>query len=100
MDANDEHRINALGPIDSTEGGMAIDIRFLQSRKAPFPIDVIFDVIFTAFKLVHPSNVLSSIEVTKDGIVIDANDSHPLNASDPIDSTEDGMIIDVRFLQL
>ena len=78
---------------------MVIDVRFLQLRKVLFPIDVIFDVILTVFKLRHPQNVSSLIEVTPDAIVMDANDSHPLNARDPIDVTEDGMIIDVRFLQ-
>ena len=58
------------------------------------------DVMFTVFKLVHPKNVLSLIEVTDGGIVMDVNDSHPLNPLDPIDFTEEGMIIDVRFLQL
>ena len=61
--------------------------------------DVIFDVKFTVFKLLHPSNVLSLIEVTPDGIVMDDNDSHPPNAKFPIDLTEDGILIDVRFLQ-
>ena len=79
---------------------MIIDVRFLQSLKALFPIDVRFDVIFTVFKLVHPSNVKSSINVTPDGIVIDVNDAHPLNAWTPIDVTEDGIVIDVRLLQL
>ena len=62
-------------------------------------MDVIFDVIFTVFKLMHPENVNSLIEVTPDGIVMDVNDSHPLNAQYPIDLTESGMFIDVRFLQ-
>ena len=56
---------------------MFIDVRFLQSSKAYHPIDVIFDVIFTVFKLIHPLNVPSSIEVTFDGIMMDVNDSHP-----------------------
>ena len=43
--------------------------------------------------------MLSLIEVTPDGIVMDVNDEHPENALDPIDFTEDGMVIDVRFLQ-
>ena len=43
--------------------------------------------------------MLTSIEVTPDGIVIDVNDEHPENAWYPIDVTEDGMVIDVRFLQ-
>ena len=60
---------------------------------------MIFDAIFTVFKLLHPWNVLSLTEVTSDGIVMDVNDEHPENAPDPIDFTEDGMIIDVRFLQ-
>ena len=59
---------------------MAIDARFLQSRKALIPIDVSFDVIFTVLKPEHPWNVESLIEVTPDGIVMDANDSHPVNA--------------------
>ena len=54
MDVNDEHPLNALVPIDVTEDGIFIDVRFLQSRKALLPIDVIFDVIFTVFKLIHP----------------------------------------------
>ena len=54
MDVNDEHPENAYGSIDLTEGGMAIDVRLLQSSKAPIPIDVRFDVIFTVFKLKHP----------------------------------------------
>ena len=57
IDVNDEHPENALGPIDVTEDGMVIDIRFLQFWKAELPIDVIFDVIFTVFKLIHPLNV-------------------------------------------
>ena len=61
---------------------------------------MIFDVIFTIFKLLHPLNVLSLIEVTPDGIVIDINDSQKENASVPIEVTEDGMFIDVRFWQL
>ena len=59
---------------------------------------MIFDVIFTIFKLLHPLNVKSLIEVTPNGIVMDVNDEHPENALDPIDVTEDGIIIDVRFL--
>ena len=59
MDVNDSHPENALDPIDLTEDGMVIDVRFLQSRKASFPINVIFDVIFTVFKLIHPLNVWS-----------------------------------------
>ena len=55
---------------------MVIDVRLLHSRKAPFPIDVIFDVIFTVFKLKHSSNVPLLIEVTFGGIVIDVNDEH------------------------
>ena len=78
---------------------MIIDVRFLHSRKALFPIDAIFDVIFTLFKLIHPLNVRLLIEVTFGGIVMDVNDSHPENACVPIDVTEDGMIIDVRLLQ-
>ena len=31
---------------------------------------------------------------------MDVNDSHPLNALDSIDVTDDGMFIDARFLQL
>ena len=57
-------------------------------------------MIFTIFKLLHPLNVLSLIEVTFDGIVIDVNDEHLENASVPIEVTEDGIVIDVRFLQL
>ena len=56
-------------------------------------------MIFTLFKLIHPLNVLSLIDVTRDGILKDVNDLHPENALDPIDFTEDGMIIDIRFLQ-
>ena len=59
---------------------------------------MIFDVIFTVFKLVHPKNVPCSIEVTLDGIVIDINDPHSLNAPNPIDVTDFGMVIDVRLL--
>ena len=77
MDVNDSHPENAYDPIVSTEDGMVIDARLLQSSKAPIPIDVRFDVIFTVFKLTHPPNVLSQIEVTPDGIVMDVNDSHP-----------------------
>ena len=78
---------------------MVIDVRFLQSSKVYLPIDLMFDVIFTVFKLIHPLNVQSLIEVTPDGIVMDVNDSHPEKAKDPIDVTEDGIVIDVRFLQ-
>ena len=53
---------------------MVIDVRFLQSSKALFPIDVIFDEIFTNFKLIHSKNVKLLIEVTLDGIVMDVND--------------------------
>ena len=79
-DVNDSHPENAKDPIDVTEDGIVIDVRFLQSRKAYAPIDVIFDVIFTVFKLIHPLNVFSLIEVTLYGIVMDVNDSHPENA--------------------
>ena len=57
MDVNDEHPKNALDPIDVTDDGMVIDVRSLHFSKALFPIDVILDVIFTLFKLVHPLNV-------------------------------------------
>ena len=77
MDVNDEHPENALDLIVFTDVGMFNDARFLQLRKALFPTDVIFDVIFTVFKLIHLENVLSSIEVTPDGIVMDVNDSQP-----------------------
>ena len=83
-----------------TENGIVIDVRFLQSWKALFPIDVRFDVIFTVFKLIHPKNVVLSISMTLGGIVMDVNDSQPENAEDPICVTEDGMFIDVRFVQL
>ena len=53
MDVNDSHPENALDPIDVTEDGMFIDVRFLQLPKALLPIDVILDVIFTVFKLIH-----------------------------------------------
>ena len=43
--------------------------------------------------------MLSLIEVTFDGIVIDVNDEHPENALDPTEVTEDGIIIDERFEQ-
>ena len=43
--------------------------------------------------------MLSPIDVTPDGILMDVNDWHPQNAYSPIDVTEDGMVIDVRFLQ-
>ena len=89
-----------MDSIDSTEDGMNIDVRLLQLRKALLPIDVIFDVIFTVFKLIHLLSVLALISVTPDGIVMDVNDSHPENAPDPIEVTEDGIIIDVRFVQL
>ena len=56
---------------------MVIDARLLQLQKALFPIDVIFDVMSTLFKLVHLLNVCSLIEVTPDGIVMDVNDEHP-----------------------
>ena len=39
------------------------------------------------------------IDIIPDGIVIDVNDSHLSNAHGPIDVTEDGMFIDARFLQ-
>ena len=52
MDVNDSHPLNALVPIEVTDDGMEIDVRFLQTEKALFPIDVMFDVIFTLFKLV------------------------------------------------
>ena len=77
MDVIDTHPSNALVPIDVTEDGMFIDERFSQSRKASISIDVIFDVIFTVFKLIHPLNVYLSIEATPDGIVMDVNDKHP-----------------------
>ena len=99
MDVNDSHPLNAWDPIDIIEDGIIIDVRFLQSLKTPFPIDVIFDVIFTVFKLIHPLNMLSLIEVTPGGIVMDVNDEHPEKAYSPILLAEDGMIIDIRFLQ-
>ena len=49
---------------------MFIDARFLQLQKALLPIDVIFDVIFTVFKLMHPKNVKLLINDTPDGIVL------------------------------
>ena len=55
MDVNDSHRQNAYGPIDATDYGIFIDVRFLQLLKALGPINVRFDdVKFTVFKLVHP----------------------------------------------
>ena len=45
---------NAFDHIDETEDGIVIEVRFLQFMKAFSPIDVRFDVIFTAFKPVHP----------------------------------------------
>ena len=39
-------------------------------------MDVIFDVIFTVFKLIHLLNVLSLIKDKPDGIVMDVNDEH------------------------
>ena len=60
---------------------------------------MIFDVIFTFLKLIHPLNVLLLISLTPDGIVMEDNDIHPKNAYGPIDVTEDGIVIDARFLQ-
>ena len=78
MDVNNSHPSNAPIPIDVTEDGMVIDVRFVQLLKAHVPIDVIFDdVIFTVFKLVQLWNVLFSIDVTPDGIEMDGKDSHP-----------------------
>ncbi len=57
IDVNDPHPLNALSAIDVTEGGIVIDVRILQLQKAWPPIEVIFDVIFTVFKIVHPLNV-------------------------------------------
>ena len=34
MDVNDSQLLNAKDPIDSTDDGMAVDIRFLQPEKA------------------------------------------------------------------
>ena len=48
----------------------------MHEEKAPFPIDVRFDVIET-----------------------DVNDEHPENAYDPIEETDDGIVIDVRLWQ-
>ena len=59
---------------------MVNDVRFLQYPKAAVLIDVIFDVIFTLFKLKHCWNAQLSIEITPDGIVTDVNDEHPENA--------------------
>ena len=56
-------------------------------------------MIFTLSKLLHPLNVLSSIEVTPDGIVIDLNDEHLENALNPIDVTDVGILMDVRLWQ-
>ena len=81
MDANDSHPEKTFDPSDVTEDGIVIDVRFLQLKKAFFPIDVTFDnLVFTVFKLMHPSNVLSLIEVTPDGIMMDVNDAHPQKA--------------------
>jgi len=79
---------------------MVIDVSFLQLAKAFPSIRVSFDVIFTVFKLKHPENVNSLISVTRDGIVMDVNDSHPSNALAPIFLTEDGIDIEVRIVQL
>ena len=57
IDDNDSQRSNACSPTDVTEDGMVIDARFLQAQKALLPINLRFDVIFTAFKLEHPLNV-------------------------------------------
>ena len=56
MDVNDSHPQNASELIDITEEGIVIDVRFVQSLKARYPNDVIFDVIFTVFKLKHSLN--------------------------------------------
>ena len=81
MDVKDSHSENAYVPIDLTEKGIFIDVRFLQRRKAESSIDVMFDdVIFTVFKLVHPLNVHSLIELTFNGIVMDVNDLQSQNA--------------------
>ena len=60
-----------------TDDGIVIDVRFVHPLKVYLPIEVRFDWIFTVFKLEHLRNVLSLIEVTPDGIVIDTNDEHP-----------------------
>jgi len=56
-DSKLEQLENAKEPTEFTEDGMVIDVRFLQLEKALVSIDVIFDVIFTVFKLKHPENV-------------------------------------------
>ena len=57
MDVNDEHPLNTPFPIDVTEDGIFIDVRFLQSQKAKLPNVTSFDRMFTVFRLVHPENV-------------------------------------------
>ena len=57
------------------------------------------DVIFTVFKLIHPSNVWCSIDVTLGGIDMDVNDSQLSKAPLPIELTEYGIVIDRRSLQ-
>ena len=44
--------------------------------------------------------MLVRIIVAPNGIVMDVIDSHPLNALPSIDVTDDGMVIDARLLQL
>ena len=48
----------------------------------------------TNTKLVQSLNVLSPIDVTPEGIVMDFNNSHPSNALAPIDVTDDGIVIE------
>jgi len=47
----------------------------------------------------HPENVLSLIDLTKEGILIDINDSQSENAEEPIDVTLDGILIDDKDVQ-
>ena len=61
-------------------------------------MDTRFDVTPTVFKLVHPLNVLSRIEVTPDGIVIDVNDVQSLKAEDPMELTDEGIVGSVSQL--
>ena len=75
IDDNDSHPWNASAPIDVTEDGMFIDLRFLQLRKEDLPIEVIFDVIFTVSKLIHSSNAYCSMVLTPSSISIDSTSS-------------------------
>lgn len=90
-------RANARIPIYSTDSGMVISVRLVQSPKASLPIEVTELGMSTSARLEQREKADDSIDLTEEGMVTDVRASQPEKAAQAIDSTLLGISIDSSF---